>query len=204
MPGRLPPRVSVVLSLALVAIISWNLGNGVIARGILNTADEAFRQIDSRIDPELPIPIDALRSGSVSSLIPWESLGAKGRNFIAGGRSSEEISQFYGDKPVKKPIRIYAGLNSANDIKTRTELVLEEMIRVGAFERSLLIVVTPTGTGWIDAAAVDPVEVMHHGDTAIVGMQYSYLMSPLALLVEPDLAPESATALIYTTDFHGH
>jgi uncharacterized membrane protein len=39
---------------------------------------------------------------------------------------------------------------------------------------------------------------MHLGDTAIVGMQYSYLMSPLALLVEPDLAPKSAKALFAT------
>jgi uncharacterized membrane protein len=196
--GRVPPRLSLVISLSLVAIISWNLGNGVIARGILNIADEAFREIDSRIDSDLPVPTDSLRSGSASSLIPWETLGAQGRNFIAGGRSAEEISDFNGSKPAKKPIRVYAGLNSGENIKARARLVLEEMKRVGAFERSYLVVVTPTGTGWIDSAAVDPFEIMHHGDTAIAGMQYSYLMSPLALLVEPDLAPESATALIDT------
>jgi uncharacterized membrane protein len=198
MPGRLPPRVSVVLSLALVAVISWNLGNGVIARGILNSADAALREIDARIDPELPVPTDPLRSGSATSLIPWHTLGAQGRSFIAGGGSAEEISGFHGDKPARKPIRIYAGLNSAETISTRAELILEEMKRVGAFERSFLIVVTPTGTGWIDPAAVDPIEVMHRGDTAIVGMQYSYLMSPMALLVEPDMAPDSAVALVNT------
>jgi uncharacterized membrane protein len=198
MPGRLPPRVSVVFSVALVVIISWNLGNGVIARGILKAADEALREIDSRIDPELPVPTDPLRSGSAPSLIPWETLGAQGRSFIAGGLSAEEISDFHGGKLAKKPIRVYVGLNSAEDISARAELVLKEMKRVGAFERSFLIVVTPTGTGWIDPAAVDPFEIIHLGDTAIVGMQYSYLMSPLALLVEPDLAPESAVALVKT------
>lgn len=198
MPGRLPPRVSVVFSVALVMIISWNLGNGVIARGLLNSADEALREIDSRIDPKLPVPTDPLRSGSAPSLIPWETLGAQGRSFIAGGFSTEEISDFHGGKPAKKPVRVYAGLNSAKDISARAELVLKEMKRVGAFERSFLIVVTPTGTGWIDPAAVDPFELIHLGDTAIVGMQYSYLMSPLALLVEPDLAPESAAALVKT------
>ena len=108
----------------------------------------------------------------------------------------EEISEIHGGKPAKEPIRIYAGLNSAEDIEDRAALVLEEMKRVGAFDRSILIVATPTGTGWIDSAAVDPLEIMHRGDTAIVGMQYSYLMSPLALYVEPDLAPESAEALV--------
>lgn len=198
MPGRLPPRVSVTLSLALVAVLSWNLGNGVIARGLLNITDEALREIDSRIDPELPIPIDSLRSGSDASLIPWETLGAQGRRFIAGGRSAKEVSATSGGKPAKTPIRIYAGLNSAEDIKARAVLVLEEMKRVGAFDRTFLVVVTPTGTGWIDSAAVDPFEIMHRGDTAIVGMQYSYLMSPLALLIEPDLAPESARTLLDT------
>ena len=202
MPGRLPPRVSITLSLALVTIVSWNLGNGVIARGLLNMADEALREIDSRIDPELPVPQDSLRSGSGDSLLLWESLGAQGRRFIAGGHSAEEISAISGGKPAKEPIRIYAGLNSAEDMSDRAALVLEEMKRVGAFERSIVIVVTPTGTGWIDSAAVDPLEVMHRGDTAIVGMQYSYLMSPLALYVEPDLAPESAEALVNIVHDH--
>jgi len=202
MPGRLPPRVSITLSLVLVTILSWNLGNGVIARGLLNIADEALREIDSRIDPELPVPQDSLRSGSGDSLLLWESLGAQGRRFIAGGHSAEEIFAISGGKPAEEPIRIYAGLNSAEDMSDRAALVLEEMKRVGAFERSILIVVTPTGTGWIDSAAVDPLEVMHHGDTAIVGMQYSYLMSPLALFVEPDLAPKSAKSLVNIVHDH--
>ena len=202
MPGRMPPRVSITISLALVTILSWNLGNGVIARGLLNMADAGLREIDSRIDPELPGPQNSLRSGSSDSLILWESLGAQGRNFVSGGLSVEEISEIHGGKPAKEPIRIYAGLNSAENIEDRAALVLEEMKRVGAFERSILIVATPTGTGWIDSAAVDPLEIMHRGDTAIVGMQYSYLMSPLALYVEPDLAPESAKALVNIVHDH--
>ncbi len=197
-PGKVQPRLALVISLTLVTIISWNLGNGLIARTILNTADEAFREIDSRIDAKLPLPSDKLRSGSASSLIPWETLGAQGRKFIAGGRAIEEISEFNRGKPAKKPIRVYAGLNSAKETKGRAELVLEEMKRVGVFERSYLVIVTPTGTGWIDSAAVDPFEIMHLGDTAIVAMQYSYLMSPLALIVEPDQAPESAKVLFDT------
>jgi uncharacterized membrane protein len=204
MPGRLPPRVAATLSLSLIAILSWNLGNGVIARGLLSIADETLREIDSRIDPELPVPKDPLRSGSASSFIAWETLGAQGRRFVAGGLSAQKISEISGGGPAKKPVRIYAGLNSADDIQARADLVLEEMKRVNAFDRSILLVVTPTGTGWIDSAAVDPFEVMHRGDTAIVGMQYSYLMSPLALHVEPDLVPESATALINTVYNYWH
>jgi uncharacterized membrane protein len=59
------------------------------------------------------------------------------------------------------------------------------MIRVGAFDRSVLIVAVPTGTGWMDPAAMDTLEYLHGGDTAIVAMQYSYLTSWISLLVEP-------------------
>jgi len=118
-----------------------------------------------------------------------------GRAFVAGGASAGEISEFHGGIPVKSPIRVYAGLNSAEDAGARAALVLEEMKRVGAFDRAYLVVATPTGRGWIDPAAADPLEIIHRGDTAIVSMQYSYLMSPLAVLVEPDRAPESAAAL---------
>ena len=37
--------------------------------------------------------------------------------------------------------------------------------------------ITTTGTGWVDERAVDPLEYMYAGDTAMVGMQYSYLPS---------------------------
>jgi len=195
-PGRVPTRVSFLFSFLIVAIVFWNIGNGLIARNLLNIADETFREVDALIDPDLPIPEDSMRPGSADSLIAWQSLGARGRQFIAGGMSVEEIARIHPQQSAQKPIRIYAGLNSARTNQERAQLVFEEMKRVGAFERSVLVIVTPTGTGWIDPAAVDPLEIMHRGDTAIVGMQYSYLMSPLALLVEPDQAPESAKALV--------
>lgn len=197
-PNKVPPRVSGLVSFILVALISWNIGNGVIARRALNFADEALSEIDSRIDPDLSAPADSLRTGSNASLISWESLGARGREFISGGFTAREISAIHNNMSAKAPIRVYAGINSAEEMQIRAELILKEMKRVGAFDRAYLVITTPTGTGWIDPASVDPFEVLHRGDTAIVGMQYSYLMSPLALLIEPDLAPKSARALVDT------
>jgi uncharacterized membrane protein len=40
------------------------------------------------------------------------------------------------------------GLRSAETPETFAKLALEELERVGGFERSVLIVSTPTGTGW--------------------------------------------------------
>jgi uncharacterized membrane protein len=69
------------------------------------------------------------------------------------------------------------------------------MKRVGAFDRSVLVIATPTGTGWIDEAAIDSLEYLHRGDTAVVAQQYSYLTSYISLFVEPGFSKESATAL---------
>jgi uncharacterized membrane protein len=74
-------------------------------------------------------------------------------------------------------------------------LALQELIRVGGFNRKILVVATPTGTGWLDPGAVDTLEYLHGGDTAIVTMQYSYLPSWLTILVDPTRSRDSATQL---------
>ena len=76
----------------LVMILSWNLANGVIARGLLNMADQTLREIDARIDPELPVP-QILSVRQWSPLISWKRLGAQGRRFVSGGHSAEQISE---------------------------------------------------------------------------------------------------------------
>ena len=97
-------------------------------------------------------------------------------------------------KPVE-PIRVYVGLRSAETAAERAKLALEELKRVGAFDRSALVVATPTGTGWVDSTRSDSVEYLLHGDVASVAMQYSYLSSPLTLFVDPDYGAETARAL---------
>ena len=55
--------------------------------------------------------------------------------------------------------------------------------------------VTPTGTGWVDPAAIDSVEYLHGGDVASVALQYSYLASWLYLLMDPGYGADVARAL---------
>ena len=47
----------------------------------------------------------------------------------------------------------------------------------GGFDRSVLVVMTTTGTGLVEPANADALEHMYNGDSAIVAMQYSYLPS---------------------------
>jgi uncharacterized membrane protein len=101
-----------------------------------------------------------------------------------------------------EPIRVYVGLRSEESRQSRALMAVEELKRVGGFDRKVLIIATPTGTGWLDPGGVDTIEYMHGGDTAIVSMQYSYLPSWITILVDPRRSIESATALFDAVHRH--
>lgn len=157
-------------------------------------ADEAFEELDRLVDDGVEQPMRSAASGSPESLISWETIGRRGKSFIVGGPTRDDLHAVLGREAVA-PIRVYAGMRSGDTPAARAELALAELKRAGAFERSILIVATPTGTGWLDPGAVDTVEYLHAGDTAIVAIQYSYLPSWLTLLVDPDLSIVAARAL---------
>ena len=189
-----PRRVSYVLSTVVVVILVFLVANHIIARQALNLADAIFREIDERSDHEIPQPTDAAASGSNESVIPWDSIGLQGKNFIVRGPTERDISEFWG-REAKAPLRVYVGIRTRESMRERAQLALEELKRVGGFERSVLVVATPTGTGWLDPGAVDTIEYLHAGDTAIVSMQYSYLPSWITILIDPDRSRQSAQIL---------
>jgi uncharacterized membrane protein len=189
-----PRRVANVIAAALALLLFWSIATEVFFRAALRVLDSSFQQYDALIEPTAPQPTSPLKAGSPASLLRWDELGRAGREFIAAGPSARDISAASG-RAAMEPIRVYVGLRAADTPAQRAKLALEELKRAGAFERSTLIVITPTGTGWVDPGAMDSVEYLHHGDVASVAMQYSYLSSPLALLVQPGYGAESARAL---------
>jgi uncharacterized membrane protein len=99
-----------------------------------------------------------------------------------------ELEAFHGAGCCLQPIRVYVGLDSARSAEQRAALAVRELERTGGFSRAVLVVVTTTGTGWVDENGVSPLEYMYGGDTAIVSMQYSYLPSWISFLVDRDRA----------------
>ena len=189
-----PRRVANVTGAAIAILLFWSLANNVFFRAALHVLDASFREYDALMEPERPQPADATKTGSPASLIAWKQLGRAGREYIASGPSAADIRAQTG-RDAQDPIRVYVGLPGADTARARARLALDEMKRVGAFQRSALVVVTPTGTGWIDPAAMDTVEYLLHGDVASVAIQYSYLSSPLSLLAQPEYGAEAARAL---------
>src|SRR5215471_13948839 len=190
----LPRRVANVIGVIAAAALFWTVINGVLFRVALGVADASYRELDKLIEPETERPTDPLKTGSSASLLAWHELGRAGREFISSGPTREEIGTFSGRNSLE-PIRVYVGLRSAETPEARAKLALEELKRVGGFERSVLIVITPTGTGWVDPAALDSVEYLHGGAVASVALQYSYLASWLYLLTDPGYGADSARAL---------
>nr|WP_080920309.1 alpha/beta-hydrolase family protein [Pseudaminobacter manganicus] len=190
----IPRRIANVIGIAVAAVLFIGIGNGVLLRYALHIAEGSFRTLDSLMEPDVSQPADPAKTGSAASLISWDDLGRAGRNFISSGPSQKDIETFLGRKALA-PIRVYAGLGSADAPQARAKLALAELKRVGGFERSALIIATPTGTGWMDPAAVDTLDYLEGGDVATVAIQYSYLASWLSLLVEPEYGGEAARAL---------
>ena len=156
---------------------------------------QAFSLSNGRTSPGIEQPADSGRSGSPDSLVPWESLGLKGRDFVASGPSARDITAFTG-RPAEEPIRVYVGVESAETLRGRVDLVLAELDRTGAWERQVLAVFTATGTGWVDEQAAQPLEYLHAGDTALVALQYSYLPSWLSFNLEPGRAALTSTTVL--------
>ncbi|MBK6736561.1 MAG: alpha/beta-hydrolase family protein [Haliea sp.] len=189
-----PPRISHLVGIVLSVMLFWSAVDGVLFNFLLRTADQSFQQLDALIEDDLPRPTHPQQTGSADSLLAWQQLGRQGRRFISSGPDAEDLSAFFGS-PIPAPVRVYVGLNSADTPEQRARLALEELKRVGGFERSVLILATPTGTGWVDEASQDPLEYLFRGDVATVAVQYSYLNSPLALLTQAAYGAENARAV---------
>ncbi len=189
-----PPRISHLVGIVIAVLLFWSAVDGVLFNFLLRTADQSFAQLDALIEDDLPRPSRPEQTGSAESLVAWQQLGRQGRRFISSGPDAADLSAFFGTA-TPAPVRVYVGLNSADTPEQRARLALEELKRAGGFERSVLLLVTPTGTGWVDEASQDPAEYLFRGDVATVAVQYSYLNSPLALLTQGAYGAENARAV---------
>jgi uncharacterized membrane protein len=119
-----------------------------------------------------------------------------GRDFVATATTAQELAEFHGDDAgLTDPVRVYVGLGSADTAAERIQLAVRELERAGGFERKVLVVWVPTGTGWIVPKAAVALEQLHGGDTAIVAVQYSFLPSVVAVFMDAGLANETGIDL---------
>jgi uncharacterized membrane protein len=198
---HLNDEVAMFLGTTIVVAMLITLFNGVLVRGFFAGANAIFQPRNDTTTAGLSAPLQPEKSGSPTSLAPWDSLGLQGRNFVTGGPHAAQLTKLNG-RPAKEPIRVYAGLETANSDEDRMQVLVDELERTHAVDRKLLIIVPTTGTGWVDPAAASSVEMMYNGDTAMVGVQYSFLPSWISFLADRQKSKDSGRLLVDTIHEH--
>jgi uncharacterized membrane protein len=191
---HIPHAVAYTAAWIIAALLVLGILNGVILQGAMSILNDAYSVKNGTTDAGIVQPTSPQLSGSGQSLIPWDSLGRQGRKFIGYANTTEQLSKF-NQQPATQPIRVYSGLDSAPDTKSRADLAVADLKRAGGFSRKIIVVVTTTGTGWVDEEGVSPIDYMYNGDDALVSMQYSYLPSSLSFLVDKQKATDAGNQL---------
>ncbi|MGH8870418.1 MAG: alpha/beta-hydrolase family protein [Acidimicrobiia bacterium] len=148
----------------------WGAGAAVAYRGLVSR----MARTNSRIDPAYSSPpSNAHVSGGPNSISPYEQMGIQGRRYVSEVVTPEVIEETLGVPAIAQPIRAYVGVECEPIYATgRSELALDEMERLGAFDRSYLLLVSPTGTGWVDHTMIESAEILTRGDIATACVQY--------------------------------
>ncbi len=138
---------------------------------------------NEKIDPGYADPpTSPLVSGSKASLVRYEDLGQQGRRYVTDVMTPELIESTMGEPAVAAPIRVYVGFDGQPLYPAgRSETALEELERTGAYDRGTLLLVSPTGTGWVDHTMIESAEFFTRGDIATVCIQYGRFPSFLSL-----------------------
>jgi uncharacterized membrane protein len=193
----MPPRVARVAGLFALGLLAVALVSGLLVNGLFAAANRSFSVRDTTTLEGLTRPESELRSGGPGSLVEWDTLGRQGRRFVATGPTVEELDAANGGG-AEEPIRVYAGIASADDLQGRADLVLAELRRTGAFDRDVLVIATTTGTGFLEPNAMNSLEYLHNGDTAVAGVQYSFLPSWISLLADQQVTKDTSQVVFDT------
>ena len=184
--GRAATRIGGTLgggrSVILVAVAGL-LSYFVAAPAVGSAVSDSFSASNSVVDDAVSPPSSNTRSGALTSIVPWRTLGAEGRKFVSGGLDPSSV-------------RAYVGLDSASTLDRRVALAVADLDRAGGFQRSVVVVAIPTGSGWVDENAVTGAESRFGGDVATVAVQYSRAPSWATFLFAEDDARSSADAVV--------
>jgi len=96
----------------------------------------------------------------------------KGTEFLDGNPDAASISALTG-RPALTPDRIYLPLDAADDADGRVEAALEATEHAGALGSRAILLIMPTGSGWVNPRIVRAVEEQYDGDVTSVAVQYA-------------------------------
>lgn len=193
---RMSVGVARVVTIGVIALIVGGFYYFMASSGLSTFANARFEGGDETTLEGVEQPQNPESSGSPESAVEWDDLGYQGRTFTGDAVSGEDLSAYHGtSEGLRTPIRVYAGLKSADTVDERAELVVDELRRTDAQGRAVVALVAVTGTGWVDPMAAAALEYMWRGDTAIAAMQYSFLPSWISFILDTETAIEAGIAI---------
>ncbi len=160
---------------------------GVLSGAVLGGLEYAYRKAEfggAAVDAAYTAPPELQTvSGGPASGVEWSTLSREGVRFVNMTLTRQEIAGTTGVPvdQVAAPVRAFAGLASAPTVDARVDLVMTDLERLGAFERSVICLASPTGSGYVNYVAVESLEYLTRGDCATVALQYSLRPSFLSL-----------------------
>jgi len=139
----------------------WTAG----AVGAYNAGIAAIGRSNEKVEPAYATPpASPLMSGSADSLSRFAEIGLQGRRYVTDVVTPGMIEDVLGEPARAEPSRVYVGFNSIPLYGTgRAELALDELERTNAFDRPYLLLISPTGTGWVDQTVVEAAEFLARG-----------------------------------------
>ncbi|HQR25501.1 MAG TPA: alpha/beta-hydrolase family protein [Nocardioides sp.] len=192
----LPGRLAAVVAVVLTVWLTWSVASGLLVGEGLNVADTIFKGKSDGDKPGVVNPESDYRSGGPNSALAWEGLGREGRAFVWSGQTAAQIADVTGDPDAEEPVRVFVSLESGSSAADRAAIAVEELRRLGGFDRRVLAVAGGTGSGWVDPKSAAALEYVAHGDVATATTQYSYLPSWMSYLVDVTRAQENAEELL--------
>jgi uncharacterized membrane protein len=173
----LSPRASEIAG-RVGAAVAWS---AVIA-AFADTFVRGMELYDRVMDPGYDTPPSTpARSAGPGSKITFSRTGRQGRRFILDAPDADAIEAVMGRPCRAEPVRVFVGYDMAATAEARVAYALEELARTGAYDRAVLIVGSPAGTGVVDTVPFETADHVLLGDCAGVSVQYERLPSLLAL-----------------------
>ncbi|GLY28294.1 alpha/beta-hydrolase family protein [Kineosporia sp. NBRC 101731] len=122
--------------------------------------------------------------------------GREGAEFLSGARNSADITAVT-HRPATSPRRIYVMRGSAGTVADRVRQAVGQTVdRTGTITPKAILIVVPTGSGWVNQRMTASLEELYDGDLTTVAVQYASSPSWLAFLRGGEGVRETAAELI--------
>jgi uncharacterized membrane protein len=186
MPAPGPWTPLLVVALAEAVLVAAVLLIGGLARLLRAGVRRPSRLGAAALAPALALGavVGGAGSAPVGARIGGQ-VGGHGQDFLAGTAPAPGG---------RTPVRVYVGRGDTP--AARAGSAVDGLAAGGGFGRRYLLVVLPTGSGWVNQRAVAGLERATRGDVATVAVQYAAVPSWLAYLNDRDQARDTARAVL--------